>query len=44
MDRPGRGSVNRSVYMQSPGTEISMHMSVFPAGTTRRATATDRAA
>ena len=36
MDRPGRGSINRSVYMQSPGTEISMHMSVFPAGTYKK--------
>ncbi len=36
MHRPGRGSVNRSVYMQIPGSELHAHMSVFPTGTYKK--------
>jgi hypothetical protein len=36
MHRPGRGSMNRSVYMKMPGTEIRAHMSVFPQGTYKK--------
>ena len=36
MNRPGRGSLNRSVYMMTPGTELTMHMSVFGAGTYKK--------
>lgn len=36
MHRPGRGSLNRSVYMMTPGTELTMHMSVFGAGTYKK--------
>ena len=36
MLRPGRGSLNRSVYMMTPGTELTMHMSVFGAGTYKK--------
>ncbi|MDA1036073.1 MAG: cupin domain-containing protein [Chloroflexi bacterium] len=36
MHRPGRGSLNRSVYMKVPGTELTAHMSVFEAGTYKK--------
>ena len=36
MDRPGRGSMNRSVYISAPGTELAAHMSVFPRGTYKK--------
>ena len=36
MHRPGRGSLNRSVYMRIPGSELHAHMSVFPAGTYKK--------
>ncbi|MCH8973904.1 MAG: cupin domain-containing protein, partial [Chloroflexi bacterium] len=36
MDRPGRGSMNRSVYISAPGTELQAHMSVFPSGTYKK--------
>ena len=36
MHRPGRGSMNRSVYMRIPGSELHAHMSVFPAGTYKK--------
>ena len=36
MFRPGRGSMNRSVYMRPPSGELSMHMSVFPSGTYKK--------
>jgi oxalate decarboxylase/phosphoglucose isomerase-like protein (cupin superfamily) len=36
MNRPGRGSLNRSVYMRTPGTELTMHMSVFESGTYKK--------
>ena len=36
MHRPGRGSLNRSVYMRIPGSELRAHMSVFPAGTYKK--------
>lgn len=36
MHRPGRGSMNRSVYMKAPGSELRAHMSVFPAGTYKK--------
>lgn len=37
MHRPGRGSLNRSVYMKAPGSEMRAHMSVFPSGTYKKA-------
>lgn len=36
MHRPGRGSLNRSVYMKAPGSEMRAHMSVFPSGTYKK--------
>lgn len=36
MHRPGRGSLNRSVYMRIPNSELHAHMSVFPAGTYKK--------
>ena len=36
MARPGRGSMNRSVYIKAPGTELQSHMSVFPQGTYKK--------
>lgn len=36
MHRPDRGSLNRSVYMKTPGTELTAHMSVFEAGTYKK--------
>ena len=36
MFRPGRGSMNRSVYMRPPSGELSMHMSVFASGTYKK--------
>jgi hypothetical protein len=36
MFRPGRGSMNRSVYMEPPSGELSMHMSVFASGTYKK--------
>jgi mannose-6-phosphate isomerase-like protein (cupin superfamily) len=36
MFRPGRGSMNRSVYMSPPSGELAMHMSVFAKGTYKK--------
>ncbi len=36
MQRPGRGATSRSVYIRTPGSALTAHMSVFPAGTYKK--------